>query len=104
VATWSELANQLFPEAFLQAHAGNGIVFGHIQGLDLKDTKNGLNQLMEKAVRYQGNMVLHRCPDSWQEELPLWGTLREDLELMRKVKQAMDPLGLFNPGRFVGRI
>lgn len=104
VATWSELANQLFPEAFLQAHAGNGIVFGHIQGLDLNDTKNGLNQLMEKAVRYQGNMVLHRCPDSWKEELPLWGTLREDLELMRKVKQAMDPLGLFNPGRFVGRI
>jgi glycolate oxidase FAD binding subunit len=60
-----------------------------------------LNPLAERARAAQGNLVLPRCPPGWKRALPVWGTPRGDLWLMRRVKDALDPRGLFNPGRFV---
>jgi FAD/FMN-containing dehydrogenase len=32
----------------------------------------------------------------------VWGPLRDDYALMKKLKAAFDPDGILNPGRYVG--
>lgn len=90
------------PEApLLQAHAGSGIVVGHVEG-PLTPERAGamLKALLDWAEAAQGNAILLRCPPAWKAALPVWGRPRGDLELMRRVKEQLDPRRLFNPGRF----
>jgi glycolate oxidase FAD binding subunit len=86
----------------LQAHAGNGIVLGHVPG-NLTGERAGvlLNGLLGAAVSAQGNLVVRRCPPAWKKSLPIWGKPRNDLWLMRRLKETLDPRDLFNPGRLV---
>jgi glycolate oxidase FAD binding subunit len=87
----------------LHAHAGSGIVRGHLAG-DL--TAEGVREMLagwaDRAAEARGNLVVPRCPAAWKGQLPVWGRPREDLGLMRRIKEKLDPRGLFNPGRFVG--
>jgi glycolate oxidase FAD binding subunit len=96
-----QLIRKLPPMSF-QAHAGNGIVMGSWADTF---TKNQAEQLLtplgQLAVSHHGNLVITRCPVEWKRELPIWGEPRSDWGLMKKVKQAIDPKNLFNPGRFV---
>jgi glycolate oxidase FAD binding subunit len=104
VAEFCRLAEGLSGNLLLCAHAGSGIVRGHAAGLTLESAEAMLKTLGEKAAAAQGNVVLPRCPPEWKRRLPVWGTPRGDLALMRQVKHALDPRRLFNPGRFVGGI
>jgi glycolate oxidase FAD binding subunit len=89
----------------LHAHAGSGIVRGHLEGdLTLERAAAMLKELTDVAVRAEGNLVLTRCAVAWKRQLPVWGRERGDLWLMRRVKEQLDPRHLFNPGRFVGGI
>jgi glycolate oxidase FAD binding subunit len=85
----------------LQAHAGNGIVIGHAPPGLTPDRAGSLLADLGRRVGPHGNLVVLRCPSDWKQSLPVWGLPRGDRELMRSVKQALDPRGLFNPGRFV---
>ncbi len=105
VASWSALACETVPELALGAHAGSGIVFGHFpSGLSKTEAFNAVNILLQKAVRYQGNLVLPYCLPEWKDDFPVWGQTRPDAKIMLKVKQSLDPKSIFNPGRFVDRI
>ncbi len=86
-----------------QTSAGNGIVVGCIRDLTLDRARTMLTTLLE-AVGPEGNVVVARCPTEWKRELPIWGKPRGDYRLMRRVKAALDPRGIFNPGRFVDGI
>jgi glycolate oxidase FAD binding subunit len=89
----------------VQAHAGNGIV--RLQGLgewNLDEAAAEIDRLRGQAVRDGGNLILSRCPTGWKDRLRVWGEPRADWALARKIKQTLDPLGAFNPGRFVGGI
>lgn len=44
------------------------------------------------------------CAPQWKSELPVWGEAGRDILLMRRIKQAFDPQGIFAPGRFAGGI
>jgi glycolate oxidase FAD binding subunit len=89
-----------------QAHAGNGIVRAHLIAADagLDATAGDVARLRALAVRDGGSLVLMRCPAAWKERLKVWGDPRPDWALAERVKRALDPLGVMNPGRFVGRI
>ena len=105
VASWCGLACETVSGLALQAHAGSGIVFGHLpSGLSKTDAFNAINILLQKAVRYQGNLVLPYCLPEWKDDFPVWGQTRPDAIIMRKVKQSLDPKSIFNPGRFIDRI
>ncbi len=105
VASWCALATDTIPGVLLQAHAGSGIVFGHIpEGIPRQVSFNSIDMLLQKAVRYQGNLVLPYCLPEWKADFPVWGQTRPDVKVMRKVKESLDPKALFNPGRFVDRI
>jgi glycolate oxidase FAD binding subunit len=89
----------------IQAHAGSGIVRGHLTGdLTLERVEAMLKELTAVAAAAKGNLVLPRCPPEWKRALPVWGAPRGDAWLMRTVKERLDPRGLFNPGRFVDGI
>jgi glycolate oxidase FAD binding subunit len=86
----------------LQAHAGNGIVLGHATGnLTFDAAQTMLTAVQRAATASQGNVVLLQCPSAWKKTLPVWGSPRGDVWLMRQVKEKLDPRRLFNPGRFV---
>jgi glycolate oxidase FAD binding subunit len=49
----------------------------------------------------RGTLVLMAAPEELVREAGAWGTPPETLEIMRRLKQAFDPEGILNPGRFV---
>ena len=105
VASFCQQAATLPEPIRLHAHAGSGIVRGHLEGdLTLQRVAAMLKELTDSAVRAEGNLVLPHCPVEWKRELPVWGRERGDLWLMRQVKEKLDPHNLFNPGRFVAGI
>jgi glycolate oxidase FAD binding subunit len=96
-------SESLTEELQLSAHAGNGIVIGHVDDLTLEQARTMLTSLLD-AAGPTGNVVVTRCPPEWKRELPVWGKPRGDLWLMRRVKETLDPRNVFNPGRFVDGI
>ncbi|MBY0229695.1 MAG: FAD-binding oxidoreductase [Gemmataceae bacterium] len=78
----------------IHAHAGNGIVWGRSDASTEEEARKMLSGL-------PGTVTLTRCPTEWKRSLPVWGKPRGDLALMRRVKAALDPRDLFNPGRFL---
>jgi len=87
-----------------QAHAGNGIVFGHFTETNPDAARNYLDDLVRFAGECSGNVVVTRCPVAWKSVLPVWGRSTPDRELMKAVKDKLDPRRVFNPGRFVDGI
>jgi glycolate oxidase FAD binding subunit len=51
-----------------------------------------------------GRTAVVRCPASWKERVGVWGGRRADWGLMERLKTALDPIGVLNPGRFVPSI
>lgn len=86
-----------------QAQAANGIISGHVNDLTLDQARAMLTTLVD-ATGPEGNVIVTHCPPEWKRELPIWGKPRGDYRLMRRVKEALDPRGVFNPGRFVDGI
>src|SRR5205823_3174720 len=99
-------AARLDPDRWaVQAHAGNGIVRAHALGeIALEDLAPELDRLRAEAVRDGGNLILARCPTPWKGLLRVWGEPRADWALAERLKHALDPQAVLNPGRFVGTI
>ena len=49
-------------------------------------------------------MVMECAPASLKQKLDPWGSPREDFPLMKRIKDNVDPMGVLNPGRFLGGI
>jgi FAD linked oxidases, C-terminal domain len=45
--------------------------------------------------------IVVRCPREAKQHFDVWGSTPTDVDLMRKVKHALDPRGILNPGRFL---
>jgi glycolate oxidase FAD binding subunit len=89
----------------VQTHAGNGVVRLHALGNWTQDQAAAdVDRFRSLSERDGGSVILSRCPTEWKTRLGVWGRPRPDWTLADRVKQALDPLGAFNPGRFVGRI
>ncbi len=87
----------------VQAHAGTGIVHGHLPDdtLDVAAAVRVIELLRGVAAEAGGQVVVERCEEGWGRELSLWGRSRGDWELMEAVKREFDPEGLMSPGRGV---
>jgi FAD/FMN-containing dehydrogenase len=86
----------------VQAHAGNGIVWGHGLGdWTLETARRAIEPLRRRAVADGGNLTLPRCPTAWKRELGVWGAPQADWALGERIRAALDPHRALNPGRFV---
>ena len=91
-----------------RAHAGNGVVRGAFRGAELPPAERywqvEVDRLRAEASRLGGSLVLTRCPADWKPRLDVWGPRRPDWGVAERVKAALDPGHVLNPGRFVGTI
>ena len=60
--------------------------------------------LLERAQELGGNAVLESGPQALKSKLDVFGETPRGFELMRKIKEKMDPNKILSPGRFVGRL
>ena len=87
------------------AHAGSGIVRAHAIGEPtLDDLEEELKRLRAEVAKGRGTLSLPRCPTDGKDRLKIWGDPRDDWPMAERIKRALDPLGVMNPGRFVGTI
>jgi glycolate oxidase FAD binding subunit len=58
--------------------------------------------LISLARDHRGHVVMFAAPPEVQLGVEVWGPAPMTISLMREIKQRFDPMGLLNPGRFVG--
>jgi glycolate oxidase FAD binding subunit len=102
VAGFCRNVTNLGQPCYLRAHAGNGIVIGHLTEALAKEQAAGWVHVWRRlASAARGHLIVRRCPSSWKDASLVWGPAPPAAWLMHAVKQQFDPRSLFNPGRFV---
>ncbi len=82
----------------LLCYPENGLVYART------DDPEAYSSLLETAREQEGNAVLEAGPPELKAELDVFGEIPGGYELMRRIKEKLDPAGIFSPGRFVGRL
>ena len=98
--------NQL-PEGGVAVDAATGTVrlyWFDEQGDDM--TESLIYRIREAALDAGGHLTVESCPLSFKIRIDVWGDLvsSQGLDLMRRVKQQLDPNSIMSPGRMAGRI
>jgi glycolate oxidase FAD binding subunit len=87
------------------ARAASGVTLVGLSGGDTGAQAEFIEELREIWTRRGGSVVLQRAPADLKKRVGTWSTGgRDDLGLMRRVKEKFDPRGGLNPGRFIGGI
>jgi glycolate oxidase FAD binding subunit len=63
-----------------------------------------VHTVRDLASALNGWMVVEHCPLAVKRQIDVWGEAPPGMEIMRRIKAQFDPLGILNPGRFVGRL
>jgi glycolate oxidase FAD binding subunit len=97
-----------------QTHAGNGIIWAWFGWNEEEESprmmecaSRAVDGLREAAARVGGYAVIETRVLGLRDSLDLWceSTVSATaFQLMKKAKEALDPLGILNPGRFFGKI
>ncbi len=90
--------------AYLSIGSTTGVGRLFLDGGSLADQCALVAYLRERVEPNRGSAVLEQAPLALRKAVDSFGSTRPDLRLMRGIKAAIDPLGILNPGRFVGGI
>ena len=82
----------------LVAYPDAGLVYSHTSDPE------ALGDRQERADAQGGVVVIERAPSELKSELDVYGETPGGFELMKQIKEKLDPKGILSPGRFVGRI
>jgi glycolate oxidase FAD binding subunit len=86
-------------------HAGNGILSTYIlenSAVKTDSLVNLVGKFTAEAEKHGGNLVVESCPTELKAKISVWGQPRTDVVVMHRLKEKVDPIGVLNPGRFVG--
>jgi glycolate oxidase FAD binding subunit len=107
LAKAQQVAERYELPAAATAHAGSGIAFLYL--LPAERTPDAAKRMAQAATEMihagnnlGGRVTIPWCPAEVKADVNVWGPLRDDYPLMKKLKAAFDPDGILNPGRFVG--
>ena len=89
------------------AHAGSGVsVINLLREEKELSEVNGTLQAFEIILKNcrdgGGNMIIQAAPSELKGHLPVWGEPGQDLLVMKRIREQLDPSGVMSPGRFVG--
>ena len=78
---------------------------------DGSESRTDNEQLTAFTARVQGlakgiggSAVVERASPEFKRRVSVWGDSPEGVHIMTRIKQRFDPMGILNPGRFVGGI
>jgi len=93
---------------FVAAVIGRATISSFVIGfLPLAVDPPGVMQYAAAASDFRSRLsrsasaVAVRCPREAKQHFDIWGSTPTDLELMQKIKRALDPGGILNRGRFL---
>ena len=93
-----ELAEAWQDGGELVAYPDSGLVYSRTAEVEaLADRK-------DKARFVGANVVIERAPAELKQDIDVFGELPEGLDMMRRIKEKLDPKAILSPGRFVGRL
>lgn len=82
----------------LVVYPDSGLVYSHTRDLE------ALANRSETAAFCGANVVVERAASSLKNEIDVFGEIPEAFEIMKRIKEKLDPEGILSPGRFVGRL
>ena len=95
-------ANELGAGGRVSGHLENGIArVWFPRETTVEKVKEFTDKLRKLALERGGNLVVESGSPSHRKAVPVWGEPRPDHEVARRVHREMDPLKIFNPGRFL---
>jgi glycolate oxidase FAD binding subunit len=101
------LAQRAGLAAALAAHAGVGVVEAVLaggRGGDATAIAGVLTEWRALVRAAGGQAMVESAPLAVKERVPVWDDPGPALRIMQRIKSQFDPVGLLNPGRFVGGI
>ena len=65
-----------------------------------------IDRVRRSARELDGGVVAEVCPQDFKSGMDVWAgnAGANELEIMRRIKRNLDPSGILNPGRFIGRL
>ena len=96
-------------EGALFCRAGNGVLYavfplGDNPGAKTTVAAAMIGKMTAEAVKNGGNLIVERAPRMLKEKVNVWGQMRSDVVVIRRLKEKLDPAGVLNPGRYVGGV
>jgi len=83
-----------------QAGIGNGMVRMFEPAGAADELAERLRSLRSKARSLGGSLILEKAPHQVKEKIDAWGDLGSRGELMKRIKNKLDPHNKLSPGRF----
>ena len=102
-------ARALGVEVAIGGRAGSGVLYATWSAdwsdeMVLEATAQRLEGLRQTCRAWGGSLVIEAGPAALKGKIDVWGEVGSALPLMRRLKAALDPNSIMNPGRFVGGI